>query len=85
MGRLLGVTVLSVAPHKLQLRLLTVVASEFLVPMCEYCGPRVCGQGCAVHDWPRFAGATCHQPAFSSQLSCFASSVVTALRHKCVV
>ena len=42
MGRLLGVTVVSVAQNKLQLRLLTVVASEFVVPMCEYSGPRVC-------------------------------------------
>ena len=36
MGQLLGATVVSVAQNKLQLRLLTAVASEFVVPMCEY-------------------------------------------------
>ena len=85
MGRLLGVTVVSVAQNKLQLRLLTAVASEFVVPMCEYCGLRVCSQGCCSHDWPRLAGATCLSPASSNQLYFFASSVATALQHKYMV
>ena len=66
MGRLLGVTVVSVAQNKLQLRLLTVVASEFAVPMCEYCGPGACGQGWAAYDWPKLAGAINLPPAASS-------------------